>query len=173
MPSITHINGDLFSAPPNTILVHACNALGSWGAGIAAVFKERFPSQFEAYHAHCKAHDSVSLVGTCLLLPDDGGVHDIACLFTSKAYGKRVDSPEQILEATRMAVQDLVKQNTANKELHACRFNSGKFGVAWEETEAVLKDFEIDWVIYQPEEPDNTRRSRGTDNPRVRRLGSE
>jgi ADP-ribose 1''-phosphate phosphatase len=51
------------------------------------------------------------------LIPGDK--HDIACLFTSRAYGKRKDKPDEILAATKSAVQDLIKQNTSNKPLHA------------------------------------------------------
>lgn len=113
---LIHVQGDIFSAPPGSILLHACNTLGSWGAGIAAAFKERYPQQFSQYHAHCKAHGE-SLLGTCMLIK--GQEHDIACLFTSKAYGKRVDKPPSILTATRAAVQDLMKQNLEGKEIHA------------------------------------------------------
>lgn len=113
---ITYITGDLFGAPQRSILVHACNTVGSWGAGIAKAFRERYPAQFEIYKTHCKANGT-SLVGTCLLLP--GEQHDIACLFTSRAYGKRRDTPDEILAATRTAVQDLVRQNAEGKELHA------------------------------------------------------
>ncbi|KAF5335626.1 hypothetical protein D9758_014801 [Tetrapyrgos nigripes] len=49
MSKIAHIKGDLFSAPPNTILVQACNTLGSWGAGITKAFKERYPSPTSVY----------------------------------------------------------------------------------------------------------------------------
>ena len=116
MSKLMYITGDLFAAPENTILVHACNTLGSWGAGIATVFKEKYPSQFELYEAHCKEHGQ-ALVGTCLLIPGDR--HDIACFFTSRAYSKRKDKADEILAATRMAVQDLVKQNIRKKPLHA------------------------------------------------------
>lgn len=30
------------------------------------------------------------------------------------------------------------------------RFNSGKFGVPWEETEAVLQDLRVSMVVYEP-----------------------
>jgi ADP-ribose 1''-phosphate phosphatase len=115
-PNLSYIAGDLFLAPPNSILVHACNTQGSWGAGIALAFKRNYPTQFEQYKAHCKEHGR-DLVGTCLLIPGD--VHDIACLFTSRAYGKRKDTPEEILAATQGAVQDLLKQNVQGKALHA------------------------------------------------------
>lgn len=113
---LVYITGDIFSAPEGTILVHACNTVGSWGAGIALAFRDRYPAQFQIYKAHCKEHGQ-SLVGTCLLIPGDH--HSIACLFTSRTYGKRKDKPEEILAATRTAVEDLVKQNTDNKQLHA------------------------------------------------------
>ncbi|KAF9464188.1 hypothetical protein BDZ94DRAFT_523976 [Collybia nuda] len=141
------VTGDIFSAPQNTILVHACNTVGSWGAGIALAFRNRYPVQFQVYKAHCKEHGQ-SLVGTCLLIPGDH--HSIACLFTSKAYGKHKDKPEAILAATRTAVEDLIKQNIQNKQLHACRFNSGKFGVPWEETAMAFQDLDVSMTVYEP-----------------------
>jgi ADP-ribose 1''-phosphate phosphatase len=113
---ITYISGDLFAAPEGSILVHACNTKGSWGAGIALEFKNRFPDAYQQYRAHCLEHKDL-LVGTCLVIP--GGDWSIACLFTSKAYGRAKDKPPQILEATKAALQDLVAQNSERKELHA------------------------------------------------------
>jgi ADP-ribose 1''-phosphate phosphatase len=117
MSFISYVSGDLFSAPAGSILVHACNTKGSWGAGIALAFKQRFPDAFKVYRAHCQENGD-SLAGTCLII--DGGSHYIACLFTSRAYGRNKDSPEQILTATDSALRDLMAQNTdANLELHA------------------------------------------------------
>lgn len=116
MNKLTYITGDLFAAPESVILVHACNTLGAWGGGIATTFKAKYPSHFEFYKAYCEEHGQ-ALVGTCLLIP--GNRHDIACMFTSRAYGKRKDKPKEILAATRTAVQDLIKQNTNKKPLHA------------------------------------------------------
>lgn len=116
MSELVYLTGDLFTAPEGSILVHACNTVGSWGGGIALVFRDKYPVQFELYKAYCKEHGQ-SLVGTCLLIP--GEKYDIACLFTSRAYGKRKDEPRQILAATKTAVQDLVKQNTGMKKLYA------------------------------------------------------
>ncbi|KAJ7495837.1 hypothetical protein B0H11DRAFT_873557 [Mycena galericulata] len=144
---ITHIKADIFAAPPNSILVHACNTRGSWGAGIAAAFQERYPSAFAKYKNTCK-RDGAALLGTCLLIR--GETHDVACLFTSKDYGRRVDPPEEILKATRAAVADLLRQNEAEgKELHSCRFNSEKFGVPWEETEKVLVELGAEMTVYE------------------------
>lgn len=115
---LNYIRGDLFSAPRNAILVHACNTRGSWGGGMALAFRDQYPTQYESYRAHCKEHGQ-SLIGTCLLLPGTDDSHSIACLFTSRAYGKRKDTPQEILSATRTAVQDLLDQNKDGKPLHA------------------------------------------------------
>lgn len=45
-------------------LFKACNCVGSWSSGIAAIFKQKFPEAFEKYEAHCsenKPNDLVSL----------------------------------------------------------------------------------------------------------------
>lgn len=118
---LKYITADLFAAPPGSILVHACNSVGSWGAGIAVAFRTKYPSSFEVYKAHCKAHSTDELIGTCLVIRggEKEGWHDIACLFTSKAYGKRKDPPDDILNATRNSVKDLLRQNTDGKPLHS------------------------------------------------------
>ncbi|KAH0158321.1 hypothetical protein KCU67_g7558, partial [Aureobasidium melanogenum] len=61
--------GDLFDAPPNTLLLHACNCVGSWGAGIALAFKKRYPKHFAVYEAYCKSKTPNSILSTCLLIP--------------------------------------------------------------------------------------------------------
>lgn len=118
---LRYITGDLFAAPSHSILIHACNTLGSWGAGIALVFRDKYPDAFEVYKAHCKNHLNDELIGTCLIIR--GGqredCHDIACLFTSKAFGKKKDSVEDILVSTGSAVKDLIRQNIERKALHA------------------------------------------------------
>lgn len=118
--------GDLFSSPPpNSIPLHACNCLGSWGGGIALAFKHKYPKAYDTYHQHCLDHrdDPRSLLGTCLIIrdADEEKKYDVGCLFTSAAYGKRVDSPEEILDATRKAVRDLIRQNEGEnaKEIHS------------------------------------------------------
>ncbi|KAK0503641.1 hypothetical protein EDD18DRAFT_1344490 [Armillaria luteobubalina] len=147
---LTYIKKDIFSAPENSILVHACNTKGSWGAGIALAFRERYPEAFTVYNQHCKEQGPATL-GTCLLIP--GERHDIACLFTLEAYGRQKDSLEQILDATRTAMGDLMRQNTEGKKIHACRINSGKFGVPWVDTERILEELGVEMTIYDPVVP--------------------
>jgi ADP-ribose 1''-phosphate phosphatase len=123
MSKLTYITSDLFQAPPGSILLHACNTLGSWGAGIALSFRHNHPSAFHTYQNHCKQakDEGTDLVGTCLLIRGSGEErgHDVACLFTSRGYGRRKDTPGEILEATRSAVKDLMRQNEEGKALHA------------------------------------------------------
>ncbi|KAL8785622.1 MAG: hypothetical protein Q9213_003276 [Squamulea squamosa] len=78
MAVITERVGDIFESPANSILIHACNTKGSWGAGVAAAFKKYSPSAFHLQKHHCTTPPSPStttlaahqksLVGTCLLI---------------------------------------------------------------------------------------------------------
>ncbi|KAL8906832.1 MAG: hypothetical protein Q9171_006112 [Xanthocarpia ochracea] len=126
--------GDIFDSPPNSILIHACNTKGSWGAGVAAAFKKYVnaisPNPLNNLNSPSSAVSSI--VGTCLLIPpfptirtSTGKISStlskptaqqekkrfwIACLFTSAGYGKKVDTPASILAATETAVADLARQ---------------------------------------------------------------
>lgn len=48
--------GDLFACNTDAI-GHGCNCQGHMGAGIATMFKERYPVMFEEYRALCKSGD--------------------------------------------------------------------------------------------------------------------
>ena len=149
--------GDLFAAPNFTVLIHACNCEGTWGKGIAAVFKKRYPAAFEQYHEHCVNAKGTDLRGTALLIPPieesvRGPQHFIGCLFTSHSKGRKKDSVTKILENTGPAMEDLIRQCSKHNEtsdvkvarMSMCKINSGLFKVLWEKTRSVLEDIELE-----------------------------
>lgn len=167
--TLTYEKASLFDSDAATVLCHATNAQGSWGAGIAAAFKKSYPAAFKIYATHCSKWDSSSLLGTTLLIPpqkksatkaEREAGHWIGCLFTSEKKGKGKGSKESILAATTEAVEDLVRQVRAVNEaseakekstsgeqdriaaIHMCKINSGLFGVPWEATSAVIEAIE-------------------------------
>ncbi|KAG9557324.1 hypothetical protein KCU71_g16941, partial [Aureobasidium melanogenum] len=137
--------GDLFDAPPNTLLLHACNCVGSWGAGIALAFKKRYPKHFAVYEAYCKSKTPNSILSTCLLIPPQstGPQHWIGCLFTSLKYGRGKDSKDDIMDSTDSALQDMLEQlgDMDNKpsQIWMCKINSGSFKVPWSQTKALIE----------------------------------
>lgn len=158
--------GDLFIAPENTVLVHACNCEGSWGAGIAKAFKQHYPDAFTIYNKHCRDTNAEHLVGTCFLIPPQtkGKKHWVGCLFTSRRKGKKTkDAKTKILENTDAAMKDLLKQikkletdaadtnaetggndedaeKLAPDNIWMPKINSGLFAVPWRETKALLEN---------------------------------
>ena len=88
----------------------------------------------------------------------------VACLFTSESYGKKTkskpgkSSPKEITADTKLALLDLRlqlencqqesnagKPRPDPKELWACKFNSGSFGVKWEKTVKVIEEVFEGW----------------------------
>ncbi|OCL01305.1 hypothetical protein AOQ84DRAFT_278341, partial [Glonium stellatum] len=145
--------GDIFYAPPSTLLIHACNTQGNWGAGIALEFKKRYPQAYAMYRSHCLTKHSPKTdpvpTGTAFLIPPcetspDAPKHWIGCLFTSARYGKAKDRPEKILASTRPAMMDLLRQVREVKgegvmDVRMCKINSARFGVPWDRTVDVLE----------------------------------
>jgi ADP-ribose 1''-phosphate phosphatase len=151
--TITESTGDLFASPENTILLHACNCIGSWGGGIATVFKKNYPEAFLVYKAHCDSHKIDELIGTAHLIPPSETKHGvpehwIGCLFTSRRYGRAKDKKEDILQNTEKAMRHLMhlleEHGLLNNELYMCRINGGLFNVPWKETRHVLESLKIE-----------------------------
>ncbi|KAK1826333.1 hypothetical protein QBC39DRAFT_269324 [Podospora conica] len=142
-------DGDYFSAPPNTVLIHACNCKGSWGGGIAKEFKTLYPDAYDIYRAHCQRSLPHRLVGTALLIAPRAGSrrqHYVGCLFTSKGHGRTRDPPDMILGATGPAMRDLMRQIVREggvRTMRMCHINSGLFAVPWEGTKAAIEGLEL------------------------------
>lgn len=146
---IKYVNGSLFDAPKDTLLVHACNAKGVWGSGIAAQFKKRFPKEFEEYNKYCKRFESISIIG------DSFTYNDVGCLITSSGYADGLDSKAEILVHTTLALDDLCSdiELRDNNKVASNMFNSGLFKVPWADTEPILsvfvKKYKLDWTVYE------------------------
>lgn len=115
-----------------------------------------------------------------------GSRHFIICLFTSHGYGRYAASPEMVLNATWAALLDMQRgvreiNRAADpyqqiQALHACRFNSGLFGVEWGETRQLIDRQGIEMVVYAipqaaPPRPCRRAARRGARRPRGRGRG--
>lgn len=155
MSNIIYKKMNLFDAPKGSVLVHACNAQGVWGSGIAKQFKEKFPESFEIYKDHCMYHDEPTMFPG-LILPEENG-YRVGCLITSNNYAARVSEPHVILKHTENGLElfaekwlDLLKRFP----IYSNKFNSGLFKVPWQDTEKILKEFvdkyDLIWSVCDP-----------------------
>ncbi|GAB7346800.1 hypothetical protein MBLNU459_g1898t1 [Dothideomycetes sp. NU459] len=141
--TINEQTGDIFAAPRNAVLIHACNTQGSWGAGIAATFKSHYPASYDHYHKFCTSQPPGSdVTGSALLIPPlrdqrpkpgaRGKIaecsHFVGCLFTSRGKGRTKDSPARILQNTGPAMQDLLRQVKEWNENRSCSVGGGADG---------------------------------------------
>lgn len=149
---LIHQKMNLFDAPELSILTHACNCRGSWGAGIALEFQKRFPDAYKTYQAACKESNGGMAGGA--IIANLEKEHFVACLFTSNGYGKNTDPKEKILANTEKSLR-LLFEMTAHRgyPFYSNKFNSGLFKVPWEETEAILKPmvdfYKAKWVVCE------------------------
>lgn len=156
---LTYTKGDLFAIAENIkksssspfYLAHACNCQGAWGAGIAHTFKLKYYKDYLEYNDACteaiKWGDN--LCGGVLLTSSN-----IICLMTAAWYGKRTDSPKDIINNTKKAFKSLDAMLPKNAVVYSPKFNSGLFRVPWHESEKILKDFltlrpDIHWTVVE------------------------
>ena len=149
---ITYTKGDMFKRNgSDKVFVHACNAKGVWGAGIALQFKRYYPLAYRIYSHWCEINKH-KVVGKCLLINDSGVL--IGCLVTSNGYGARKDSEDRILRATYQSVIDLIQQMSSWKTIVSPKINNGYFGIPWEKTEQSINQAiqqsgeQVMWNVY-------------------------
>lgn len=155
MATILNKKGSLFDAPPGSMLIHAVSTKSVWGSGIAKQFKARFPESFEFYKEIC-AEEKERLLGTFIEGPEENG-YRVVNLVTSIDYGTNKDPKEKIIESTKSTLKLFfaIHKNGMHGEIHSCKFNSGLFGVPWNETEKILIE-ELDkagctlpWTVWE------------------------
>lgn len=149
---IIHKKMSLFDAPKGSMLVHACNAQGVWGRGIAVEFKKRFPLALVGYNTCCKSYDHP--VGHGWYFNDNG--YSIGCIITSENYGSRTDPEYKILKNTENALEDLLIKAAGDgfHTIYSNKFNSGLFSVPWEKSEALLEKAlgnypDVTWIVCE------------------------
>jgi ADP-ribose 1''-phosphate phosphatase len=160
---ITYQKLNLFDVPNESIIVHACNSQGVWGSGIAKPFREKFPFSFIDYSKFCMIANKER--GTAcgragLSTFNEAESHWVGWIVTSHDYGPKKDSPELIKIYTTMALMELCKKiymahpkdGHPSIDVYSNKFNSGLFGVPWEDSalilNTVLKDFKrINWIV--------------------------
>ena len=153
----------LFDVQGKAILTHAANCQGVMGSGIAGEFKRRFPEAVAMYAFDFRKTGQLTgnppSAGRSKIYKTNNPNIFMGCLFTSWNYGKFVDKPETILEYTRVALPDFLRQVTRaypGHKIYSNKFNSGLFNVPWEQTEALiveaLKAFpDVDWIVCDPQ----------------------
>lgn len=159
---IEYLNQDLFDAPEGSILVHACNAQGVWGSGIAAEFKKQTPESFQEYNSYCK--HNILITGTSLLIENyqTADKFQIGCLITSEDFGSQKDHREIIKINTALALRDLCQKILVYGDysdeiiVYSNKFNSGLFDVPWKQTELILEVVlnryqNIKWIVCDKE----------------------
>lgn len=141
--------GDMLKLAPieNTVLVHACNARGTWGSGIARQFHLKYPQAFKQYAAKCRN----TFRGDAFIVTEKGA--KIGCLITSDGYAREVDAPEDIVENTRQALKRFLDSLPPEiTEIHSPKINAGLFHTPWHLTEAVIKEAiqgkPLKWVVW-------------------------
>jgi ADP-ribose 1''-phosphate phosphatase len=166
---LKHVTGDLATiGPQNAVLIHACNCFGKWGTGVATALGKAYPKLVQTCQEYIRDHPVEEILGTCVIMwAEDMKLTRkwVVCLFTSEGYGKRTkdhpgrSSVADITKYTTTALQDLRHQleyyrdltpspaesKLDIKELWACKFNSGFFGVDWAVFEQVLQEVFFGW----------------------------
>ena len=165
---ISYENISLFDAPKESIIMHACNSQGMWGSGIAKPFAEKYPHSYKDYQNFCAQWNDDER-GTAagfaeLSMFHESEPHWVGWIVTSHNYGNLKDSTELIKINTTLALREFCKkvylaypkEDNPTIQVYSNKFNSGLFGVPWEESElilnTVLRDYKrIQWVICDPE----------------------
>lgn len=88
------VRGDLMaSAHLFDAIAHGCNSLGVMGAGIAPLFKERWPKMYQNYRKYCE--DGNLNIGQCYIYePEDETPKWVVNLITQGSHGGQIKPAE-------------------------------------------------------------------------------
>lgn len=146
-------HGDLLSADVDA-LVNTVNTVGVMGKGIALQFKKRFPGNFKAYAAECKAGDVVT--GRMFVF-DAGPLVGPRWIinFPTKRHWKsnsRMEDIEAGLDDLARVIADLGIRSIALPPL-----GCGLGGLRWSEVKPLIKaklaSIDADVLVFGPEGP--------------------
>lgn len=162
---IKFTQGNLLEAQTQA-LVNTVNTVGVMGKGIALMFKERFPTNFQLYAQACKANEIE--VGKMFVteVSELGGLRWIIN-FPTKQHWQASSQMKWIIDGLQDLRKFLVQNNV--KSVAIPPLGSGNGGLIWNEVrehiENTLKDLEgVDIIVYEPTPKyQNVAKSKGTE----------
>jgi O-acetyl-ADP-ribose deacetylase (regulator of RNase III) len=145
------IQGNLLDAKVEAI-VNTVNTVGVMGKGIALMFKERFPDNYDAYQAACKRKEVQ--VGQMFVTesPELSGPRWIIN-FPTKKHWRQPSKLEWIVEGLKDLHRIIVEKGI--RSIAIPPLGSGNGGLEWSEVrpqiESALSDLkEVEVVVYEP-----------------------
>lgn len=129
---ITITKGDMF-AEPHELLVNPVNCVGVMGAGLAAVFRRRYPKAHEDYVEACK--EGKVQVGTMFLTSSDS---QVIAHFPTKDHYRNPSELSYVVDGMR----DLrrILHTHAYKSCAIPALGCGLGGLAWSDVLPVIID---------------------------------
>jgi O-acetyl-ADP-ribose deacetylase (regulator of RNase III) len=148
---IRFTRGNLLEAPVEAV-VNAVNTVGVMGKGIALMFKERFPENFTAYAAACKAGEIQTGRMFTTAGPELDGPRWIIN-FPTKQHWRNPAKLEWIrsgLEALKVEIENLGIRSIAVPAL-----GCGNGGLAWAIVRPLIESAfvdlpEVEVLVYEP-----------------------
>ncbi|KAH8433539.1 ADP-ribose 1''-phosphate phosphatase [Aspergillus melleus] len=129
--------GNLFDAPDGAALIHACNCQGCWSAGIARVFRTKYPAAYAIYKTHCEKLMRSPKITTAPpasggMRPDDDNLRTRTLL-----------SPEGTTLIIPPQEKDYAGHRGTKKHWIVCLFTSRKFGRKASPPDVILANTEL------------------------------
>lgn len=130
---IREVTGDLFEAP-QTVIGHGVNTEGVMGAGIAKVFRAKYPHMYEQYKRYCQSPGLWPGQATCHFVGDNKLVVNLA----SQDKPGRNARPQWIASALVSAAVSLSSTTMSllvgsNREIAIPRIGCGIGGLTWDQ----------------------------------------
>ena len=148
---LTFTQGDLFEANAEA-LVNAVNTAGVMGKGIALVFKQTFPDNYDAYRVACKANRVRT--GSMFFTERDGGGNPKWIVnFPTKEHWRSRSKFEWIadgLDDLRRVIKDQHIRSVALPSLGA-----GHGGLPWKQVRKLIEEklaglSDVKVTVYEP-----------------------
>lgn len=149
------VSGDLFANRYHVqAFGHGCNCQGAMGAGIAKIFRTRYPAMYEAYRQRCKAEPRQFNLGDSFLWKDNDQPW-VFNLATQEQYWRGRASYAAIEQALRTTRHQADTERIRSIALP--RIGAGYGGLSWRKVRAIIELVFDDWAgdlyIYDEDQP--------------------
>lgn len=137
-----HKDGDLFTSN-QAVIGHGVNTVGVMGAGIAVLFRRRWPSMYQEYRRQCRAGELVA--GGCMIWETGEPGFELVVNLASQDLPGANASLDWVDQSATCAALDVIERGYDTIALPRIASNIG--GLHWPDVESVLARVEYETGI--------------------------